>query len=146
MLELQAITFKEASNFIQIHHRHHIPSRGWKYGVGINDGNNLVGVIIVGRPVSRHLDNGEILEVTRCCTNGTKNACSKLYSTAKKICKLLGYKKLITYTLDSESGTSLKASGWEITHKTKGLSWNTPSRARTDKHPLLDKFRWEVNL
>ena len=74
----------------------------------------LAGVAIVGRPVSRYLDDGLTLEVNRLCTDGTKNACSFLYGAAARAAKVLGYHRIVTYILDTESGVSLRASGWRV--------------------------------
>lgn len=110
----------------------------------MNDGEKVVGVITIGRPVARHLDNGYTLEVTRCCTDRTKNVASMLYGAAWRAVKAMGYKRLVTYTLDSEEGTSLVAAGYKVVHQTKdGRSWNCNSRPRIDKHPLQAKLRWE---
>jgi len=144
MLELQPITYKNACEFIKVHHSHHLPPQGWKYGIAVNDGRNIVGVIMVGRPVARLLDNGRTLEVTRCCTNGYKNAASKLYSAAWRVCKNLGYKRLITYTLASEFGTCLKASGWKILYQTRGGKWDRKNRPRFDLQPTCPKTLWEA--
>ena len=104
MLVLQPITFKEANEFIKEHHRHHLPPQGWKFGIAVNNGDKVVGIVTVGRPVARQLDDGLTLEVTRCCTDGTKNACSMLYGAAWRAGKALGYKKMITYTLRDLQG------------------------------------------
>ena len=144
MLDLQPINYDEACEFIRRHHRHHLPPQGWKFGVAVNDGEKIVGVVCVGRPVARHLDNGYTLEVTRCCTDDTKNVASKLYAAAWRATRALGFKRLITYTLASESGVSLQAAGWRVLYQTKGESWNKPSRPRIDKHPLGQKFLWEA--
>lgn len=144
MLELQPITFEEACAFIRLHHRHHLPPVGWKFGIAVNNGSAVVGVVTVGRPVARRLDDGYTLEVTRHCTDGTRNAASILYGAAWRACKALGYKRLITYTLVSESGTSLRAAGWKSLYVTSGRSWNVPSRPRIDKHPLGQKTLWEA--
>lgn len=144
MLELQPISYVEACEFIRRHHSHHLPPQGWKFGVGVNDGQYIVGVVTVGRPVARALDNGMTLEVTRCCTDGTKNAASMLYGAAWRAVKVLGYKRLISYTLAREAGTSLLAAGWRIIGETKGRSWNCPSRPRADKAPIEDKLLWEA--
>ena len=125
-----------------MHHRHHKPPQGYKFAIGVNDGENVVGVITVGRPVARHLDDGYTAEVTRCCTDGTKNACSKLYAAAWRASKAMGYTKLITYVLASESGGSLKASGWKVIGERGGGSWNSKSRPRVDKHPTEVKTLW----
>lgn len=143
-LSLEPITYKEACVFIEEHHRHHLPPQGWKFGVAVSDGEKIVGVITVGRPVARHLDNGITLEVTRCCTDGTKNAASMLYGAAWRAAKALGYKRLITYTLIEEPGTTLRASGWRSVYETAGGSWSAPSRPRVDKHPTGQKRLWEA--
>lgn len=144
MLELQPISFSEASEFIKQYHRHHLPPTGWKFGIAVNNQTQVVGVIVVGRPIARHLDNGWTLEVTRCCTDGTKNACSMLYGAAWRAAKSLGYKRLITYTLASESGKSLKASNWQLIGIAGGGSWDRPSRPRVNTSPTGQKMLWEV--
>lgn len=144
MLQLQPITYEEACEFIRRHHRHHLPPTGWKYGIACNDGEQVRGVITVGRPVSRRLDNGYTLEVTRCATDGAKNASSLLYGAAWRAARALGFRRLITYTLVSEPGTSLRAAGWKEIGTTTGRSWNVPSRPRVDKHPLGQKTLWEA--
>ena len=144
MLDLQPIDFDEACEFIRLHHRHHLPPQGHKFSLAVNDGEKVVGIVTVGRPVSRRLDNGYTLEVTRCCTDETKCAASKLYAAAWRAAKALGFKRLITYTLKTETGTSLIAAGWKVLYETKGGSWNVPSRPRIDKHPLQPKLLWEA--
>jgi hypothetical protein len=144
-LSLTPIGFKEACEFIVGHHRHHTPPRGYKFAIGVMDeSQQLRGVVTVGRPVSRHLDNGWTAEVTRCCTDGSKNACSMLYAAAWRASRAMGYRRLITYVLKEEPGTSLKASGWESLYTTEGKSWNVPSRPRVDKHPLGQKTLWAI--
>lgn len=142
-LELQPITYKEACEFIRQYHRHHLPPHGWKFGIAVNDGDKIVGVITVGRPIARFNDNGWTLEVTRSCTDGTKNANSMLYATAWRATRALGYKRLITYILKEEPGTSLKAAGWKVIGETKGGTWNRKNRPRIDKHPLGPKLLFE---
>jgi hypothetical protein len=146
-LNLQPITYPEACRFIADHHRHHLPPQGWKFGIAVNDGENVVGVVTIGRPVSRMLDDGSTLEVTRCCTDGTKNAASMLYGAAWRACKALGYRRLITYTLIEEEGTSLKAAGWQPLYETKAKGWdksNGGGRLRVDTHPIGQKRLWEA--
>ena len=145
MLEIQPITFEEACEFIRTYHRHHIPPVSWKFGCAVNDGAKVVGVITIGRPVARAYDDGWTLEVTRCCTDGTHNAASMLYSAAWRAARALGYKRLITYTLIEEGGVSLRAANWKVVHETKGGSWDCPSRPRVDKHPTGQKVLWEAS-
>lgn len=139
------ITLAAAQQFVVTHHRHHGRVAGHKYSVAITDTLNEVrGVAIVGRPVARNMDDGWTLEVVRLCTDGVKNGCSMLYSAAWRVARALGYRKLITYTLATEPGTSLRAAGWRCVAQTSGGSWSCPSRPRIDKHPLQSKLRWEV--
>jgi hypothetical protein len=144
MIELVPINFDEAQAFVKKHHRHHIPPVGHKFSIAAAIGETVVGVVIVGRPVARRLDNGFTLEVTRLCTDGTKNACSFLYSAAWRVAKNLGYRRLITYILQSETGTSLAAAGWKALYETPGKSWSVKSRPRVDKHPLQVKILYEA--
>jgi hypothetical protein len=146
VLSLRPVSFSEAAAFVAQSHRHHRPPQGSKFCVGVAVDERLVGVAIVGRPVARHLDHGDTLEVTRCCTDGTPNACSFLYAAAGRVARALGYRRLLTYTLTTEPGTSLKASGWRLVRETKGGRWHCASRPRTDHHPTGPKHRWEVSL
>ena len=143
-LRLVPITWAEAVEFITRHHRHHRPPRGWKFGVAVADDDAIRGVITVGRPVARHLDDGVTLEVNRCCTDGAKNAASMLYGAAWRAAKALGYQRLVTYTLDTEPGTSLRAAGWRLVGRTSGGSWDTPSRPRVQVAPTQPKLFWEA--
>lgn len=143
-LQVVPIEFDEACAFIRRHHRHHKPPQGMKFSIAVSFDEKVVGVAIVGRPVSRHLDNGWTLEVRRACTDGTYNACSKLYAACWRICREMGYKELITYILDSESGSSLKAAGWKCLGRAGGLSWNSRSRPRVDKSPRQLKIKYGV--
>ncbi len=145
-LELQPITFREAAEYIRQNHRHHQPPQGWLFGCAGNDGVKVVGVITIGRPVARMLQDGYTAEVTRCCTDGTKNASSMLYGAAWRAAKALGYRRLITYTLASEPGNSLRASGWRELYTTKERpdGWNTQNRPREVKAPTAPKTLWEA--
>jgi hypothetical protein len=104
----------------------------------------VVGVAIVGRPVARLSDDGFTAEVTRVATDGTRNACSMLYGACWRAARALGYRRLMTYTLASEPGTSLRAAGWREIGKAGGGSWSRGSRPRVDRHPTQEKIRWEA--
>lgn len=144
-LSLAPITLEEANEFVRQYHRHHSPVPGSKFCIAVADGDKVVGVAIVGRPVARMLDDGWTLEVNRTCTDGTKNANSKLYGAATRATFALGYKRLITYTLPEESGSSLLAAGWIRTLATAGGGpWSRGNRPRVDTHPLQAKIRWEA--
>ena len=114
-LEIVPITLREANAFVEQNHRHHGKVVGHKFSIGLSDGEKIVGVAIVGRPVARHLDDGWTLEVNRLCADGSRNACFMLYGAAWRAARAMGYKRIVTYILESESGTSLHAAGSRIT-------------------------------
>lgn len=143
-LELVPMTLKEANAYVQQHHRHHKPVTGHKFSIGCSDGEKIVGVAIVGRPVSRYLDDGWTLEVNRLCTDGSKNACSMLYGAAWRAARAMGYKKVITYILQSEPGTSLKAAGWKCVGEAGGERWTGKHRPEVDLYPAQMKLRFEI--
>jgi len=138
------LTLAEANEFVSQHHRHHKPVVGHKFSIGAANGERIVGVVIVGRPVARMRDDGMTLEVTRLATDGTKDACSFLYGAARRACFALGYKRIGTYILASEPGTSLVAAGWKLIGVAGGGSWNVPSRPRVDKAPTCQKQLFEA--
>jgi hypothetical protein len=141
---LIAISLATANDFVARLHRHHNPVVGHKFSIGAAIHERLVGVVIVGRPVSRHRDDGLTLEVTRLCTDGTKNACSFLYGAAARATFALGYQRIGTYILASETGASVTASGWRMIGQTKGGNWTRDNRPRTDKHPTGPKNLFEM--
>ena len=146
-MELQPITLKEARRFVDLHHRHHKAPQGGLFAIGLNNGDKVIGVAIVGRPVARMLQNGYTAEVTRLCVlEGYYNSCSMLYSACWRAARAMGYRKLITYILESENGTSLIASGYRLVGKAGGGTWNSKSRPRVDTHPLEQKKLFMVEL
>ena len=145
-LEIVPMTLREANAYVEQHHRHHGPVAGQKYSIGLSDGEKIVGVAIVGRPVSRHLDDGWTLEVNRLCTDGTKNACSMLYAAAWRAARAMGYKRLVTYILESENGASLRAAGWKCVGQAGGLRWTGERRPEVDLYPAQMKIRFEQTV
>lgn len=144
-MTIQPITFKQACEFINQHHRHHRATVGCKFSIGLFDGEKLVGVSVCGRPVSRYLDDGLTCEINRLCTDGTKNACSMLYGASCRVAKAMGYKKVITYILESENGASLKASNFVCEGVAGGKHW-TGKRNRGQSIPNEMKTRWVKTL
>ena len=152
MLEIRPIKLRDANAYVAEHHRHNIPTNGHKFSVACYDGDRLCGVAIAGQPVARKLDDGLTIEIRRVCTDGTRNACSILYGACSRCARDMGYKRVITYTLQSESGASLKASGFIYDGEAGGVSWNVPSRPREEtqmtlfgeerKYPNEKKIRW----
>jgi hypothetical protein len=156
-MKAKPIELKDANAYVEKYHRHHKPVHRDKFRVACEEGAEIVGIIQVGRPVSRELDDGETLEVLRCCTNGRPNVALFLYSRAARVARELGYKKIITYILASETGASLRASGWECEQtEAGGGSWSCPSRPREltqitlfgeeKKYPTERKQRWIKQL
>tara|TARA_Y100000593_G_scaffold23111_1_gene45886 strand:+ start:198 stop:677 length:480 start_codon:yes stop_codon:yes gene_type:complete len=150
------LTLKSANAYVEDFHRHNKPCVGHRFSIGALDENeNIVGVAIIGRPVARMLDDGLTAEVNRLCTNddSPKNVCSFLYARAWRIWQQMGGERMITYTLQSENGSSLKGAGWKIVGKTnKNDFWNTrkktnvgyvSERAEQDVDGQL-KFRWQA--
>lgn len=152
-LTIRPIILREANAYVAQHHRHNQPTNGHKWSLACYDGERLCGVAIAGQPIARKLDDGLTIEVRRVCTDGTYNACTKLYGACARVAKEMGYRRIITYTLQSEPGTSLKASGWTNCGEAGGTSWNVPSRPRDEfqetlfgverKYPNERKIRWE---
>lgn len=134
----------EAFEFISRLHRHHRKPVGSIFQIAASDGENIIGVAVVGRPTSRKNQDGFTAEVTRLCTDGTPNTCSILYAACWRAARAMGYRKLITFILNTEPGTSLKAAGWKLIGETKGGSWNSPTRPRVDKHPTQGKIKFEI--
>lgn len=153
-LEVAPITLRQARDFVAEHHRHHP-----KLGAGANfaiallrtvpgsqAGAELVGVVIAGRPIARGNQDGRTLELLRCCVKlGVPNACSILYRAAVRAGAAMGYRRFVTYTLDSEHGSSLKAAGFVPTGTTRGGSWSRSTRPRARGEQEGPKVRWEVH-
>lgn len=150
------VTRDEARAFVKNVHRHrgpeqteHTPPVSWRFGFGVRNGGELIGVAMVGRPVARMLDKDTIVEVNRVAVVDNKlgeHACSMLYAAAAREAKRRGFHKIITYTLESESGASLRAAGWTPEATTTGGSWNRKSRQREDVGPTCRKVRWSRQL
>lgn len=148
-MTLKAIPMKlkEAAEFVRNFHRHNKPPAGGLFAVGVSDGLQCVGVAIVGRPVSRHLDDGQTVEVVRCCVldDAPKNACSFLYARCWTAARAIGWQRCITYTLQTESGSSLRGAGWKVIAELpagNAAGWQT--RPGRDWQAVVgqSKFRW----
>jgi hypothetical protein len=147
MLHLHPVTHKTANEFVGKFHRHSRPTVGCIMCVGVANDGVLCGVAIAGRPVARRLDDGQTLEITRVCTDGTRNACSMLYGAIRRAANALGYKKVITYTLPNEGGASLKSAGYKFDGEAGGTSRAWHNRNNRTAEPVGDdlvggKWRW----
>ena len=146
-LELVPISFRDASEFVSLWHRHHKPPIGHKFSIGLAVDGCLIAVAMVGRPVARAYDDGATLEVNRTATDGTCNANSKLYGACWRAASALGYRRLITYTQDGESGSSLRGAGWRVVaHRPPTKGWSTRSRPRDDNgNDYIARTLWEAD-
>lgn len=144
-LRVVPLTLNEANAAVALWHRHHKPVVGHRFSVGaVTKNNTLVGAAIVGRPVGRRTNWHETAEVTRLVTDGTKNACSILYGACARAAAAMGFAAIQTFILDTESGSSLKASGYVHVGDSRGGTWNRTSRdGRRNDQPLFPKQRWE---
>lgn len=146
-LRLVPCSNERAKQYVEDFHRHHGASVQAKFAVAVVDVLGLVrGVVMVGRPVARLLDDSWTLEVNRLATDGCPNACSMLYGAARRVARELGYTKLITYIREDEPGISLAASGWTYEGPIRARSWDMPGRRRIDKTEIVRRGRWSVQL
>lgn len=144
-MRVSPVTLREAKAFVLAHHRHHDPPVGGLFAIAAAVGGEVVSVVIVGRPVARLLIDGYTAEVTRLCARpGSPNACSMLYAAAWRAGRAMGYRRLVTYTLAEEGGSSLRAAGWRLIGEAGGGTWDRKSRPRVDTHPTQAKLRWEA--
>lgn len=151
-MKLVPITLREAQRFIAEHHRHSQDPTGWKFGVGLMVDGDLVAVGVAGRPTGRGLDNGMFIEITRVCTLGTRNACSRLYGALCRASTALGYERAYTYTLASEAGSSPAAAGFVLDAELPARGYGG-GRARYETNlfgeairPEEAKIRWRRDL
>ena len=145
-MTIEPITLTAARAYVNEHHRHHRAPQGGLFAIGLSDAGSIIGCVIVGRPVARMLADGYTCEVTRLATDGSRNACSMLYRAAWRAASAMGYRRLVTYTLPEEGGSSLRGAGFKLIGETRSGTWDRPSRERFDKHPLQTKLRWELSL
>jgi len=146
-LYIVPLNLDKANTFVSLLHRHNKAVPGAKFCLGvIDEPGTLRGVAIVGRPVARLLDDGLTLEVNRVTTDGTPNACSILYATARKTAFAMGYKRLITYTLQEESGASMRGAGWKRVAETKASpsGWLNRVGRKAQAVYQSNKWRWET--
>lgn len=159
MLRVAPISLADANRYVAKHHSHHEPVRGHKFSIAAYEGDRLCGVVIVGRPVARKLDDGTTLEITRCCTDRTPHAASKLIAAATRAAFAMGAVRMVSYVLAEEEGVSYRAAGWTRQEQDGepvtfgGGDWSVPSRPRGEpmaallglepKYPQGPKHRWE---
>lgn len=145
-MKIIPITIRAANVFVTNFHRHNKKVTGAKFAIGLTEDCELIGVAIAGRPVARLLDNGKTIEILRVCVKEEyKNANSKLYGRTKRICQLMGYEKIITYTLQTESHASLKAIRAKPVSEVKPRDWDRLNRRRNSQEIYSEaKIRWEL--
>lgn len=139
----------EANRLVAQWHRHHQPSQGHRFSLGVMDNDGVLhGAAIVGRPVARLAGSPrDVLEVVRLVTDGTRNACSILYAAAARAGLAMGYLRIQTYILDEEPGVTLTAAGWTCEGEAGGGQWkHTDGKARRTDQPTGMKSRWAKEL
>ena len=151
-LTIVPVTIRQAKAFVALHHRHHVPPAGAKFALGVTDPDGcLRGVIMIGRPIARSFDDGLTAEVNRSATDGMPNANSALYGAAWRVCQAMGYRRLITYTQEGESGASLRGAGWQLVRTLPARKgWADSSVAqRALRDPVgsggIQRMLWEVS-
>jgi|SRR5215469_14943437 len=146
-MKLAPISIREANAYVLHHHRHHRPTQGALFALGVENDGQLIGVALVGRPVGRGLQDGRTVEITRVCTDGTRNACSFLYGRCRRAAAALGYERVVTYTRQDESGASPRAAGFEQIALLDARSWADEYRidgGRHDQSTPAPRVRWEI--
>ena len=154
MLRLRPITIQDAKRCVARWHRHNDAPKSALFAVAVEKDGEVCGVAIIGRPIGRGLQDGWTCETIRVATDGTRNACSMLYGAAARAAKALGYRRIITYTLATEPGVSLRASGWtETARLLERESWSCAARNRQERDLFGErrrasgaKVRWEKVL
>ncbi len=146
-LYLVPLSQREAREHVQRWHRHNAPPQGDIIRVGAAADGELVAVGMAGRPVARHLDDGQTLEVTRVASSGHDNATSFLYGALRRAAFALGYTRVITYTQAAESGASLRAAGYRvIAQRPPRKGWSTSARPRDDaRYQTAQRTLWEAS-
>lgn len=146
-MRIVPLTVKQANALVKELHRHHKPVPGHRFSIGLRHMDRLVGAAIVGRAVARETDQYMVAEVTRLVTDGSTNACSQLYGACARIAKEMGFDEIQSFTLPSEGGASLRASGWECLGVVRkdGVGWNNRSGRRVDQ-PTEAKWKWRKIL
>jgi hypothetical protein len=135
---------KHAAKFIGVEHRHNRVMGIQRWALAADADGRLVGVVVVGNPKARMLQHSRRFEVTRLATDGTDNACSYLYGAAIRTARAMGIWSLKTYTLMSESGSSLRAVHARDEGEVSADEWDRPSRRRITKHTVAPRRRWEL--
>jgi hypothetical protein len=146
-LRLCPVSLAQANEHVAAWHRHNQPVVGHKFSVGVCDDQGVLRAVgIAGRPVARHFDDGDTIEVNRVASDGTPNACSMLYGALARASFALGYRRVVTYTQADEPGSSLRAAGWRvIAQRPPKVGWSVPSRPRPDDHyKSMPRQLWEM--
>ena len=142
-MKIRPCTLKQANEYVATFHRHHKPCTGHRFSLALFNEGHLIGVVICGRPVARMCDPNTTLEISRCCTDGTKNAISKLYGAVCRIARDMGFELVQTYTLPEEGGGSMRACGFEFVGESGGGQWkHSDGKPRRTDQPTQVKHKW----
>ena len=142
------LTLPEANTWVARLHRHHAPipaGFAW-WAVGAVADGRPCGAAIAGRPTNRNNDDRQTVEVLRVAADGTPNTCSALLGACARAARAIGARRVLTYTLTTESGASLRGAGWTCEDADTGRSWWDHAGTRTPAvkraHMAVGKQRW----
>lgn len=144
-LQIVPISIKQANEYVAKWHRHNSPVRIARFALAVQgEDGNIHAVGIVGLPLARALMDGYIVEILRVASDGTRNTCSMLYGNCRKAAFALGFNRVITYNLHTESGASLKAAGFQLVCTTAGgKTWQNRPGRKHQQVVFSEKNRWE---
>lgn len=148
IFSVKPMSLKDVQKYVDENHRHNKAPRHHKFSIGLVKDGEIVGVGVAGLPTARMLNDGDSLEITRTCTDGTRNANSAIYGALVRAARSLGYRRVFTYTQCTESGASLRGAGWRIDSKLAARKgWNTKSRERCNQEYMsVERTRWIIEL
>jgi hypothetical protein len=141
-MRIVPLTLAEANAFVRKHHRHTRMVQHHRFSLGCIVDGRLVGVAVIGRPACRQHDQNIVAEVSRLTTDGTRNAYSFLLGAAARACKAMGFERIQSFTLQSETGASLRAVGWRQGHE----SSRGNRRPRPDEVRNVPRWFWFLDL
>lgn len=155
-IALRPASRDESNELVRRWHRHHRPVKGHKWSIAAEVDGEVVGAVIVGRPVAQALDDGRTYEIVRLVTDGHRDVASKLIAAAWRAARAMGVKRMVSYTRVDEEGTCYRAAGWQPVAKVKGREWTHRRRAGSrgsaqylpglfePATETVDRVRWEI--
>lgn len=153
-ISLRPATLREARSYVARHHSHHAPPVGHLWSIAAEVDGELVGVVVVGRPVAQGLQNPRTAEVTRLCCDGLhRNTASRLLGAAWRAASAMGITRLVSYLRSDEIGTCYRAAGWVEVAEVAGRPWTSGNKSARllpglyePSSEIVDRTRWEKSV